>query len=530
MRRKIGTLFLAMMLILTFCLPVSVMAATVATCGFYNVETADNVEIEVYADDEPAGLLPIHANDDDVVDWIYDYSDSLKVTLSETVSGQYYAATLVKGTALPENPADFLFTKQVTATEDEVIFNVAGASISENTALTLFITSNDADFTRIAIPLFYAVENMYEVADSVQLPGTVTVAKSGDVISATITGAPSADHYDIVWMRDNSVIKGASDLTYTVQASDAGTTIKAKLVAKGNIYVGEVVCARGIKIPNAGGGGGGGGSEPMYGITVQYGEGGTASVNTKSTMAGNKVKVTVQAKDGYVASAVTVSDNKGNAVEVTNENEVYTFVMPKSAVTVTVAFIKAEDVKPDDKPDDVETVSFADVKEESFYYDAVLWAVTKGITQGISETAFAPEDSCTRAQMITFLWRAAGEPKAANAENVFTDVAKGSYYYDAVLWAVEKGITAGTTETTFSPDAKVDRAQTVTFMYRMAGEPAPVASDASTDVAPTAYYNNAVNWAVTSGITKGTGVGTFSPADVCTRGQIVTFMYRYLAK
>lgn len=527
MSKKIGIFLLSFVILLVSNLPMTVAAESVSVGGFYNIGTAKNVDIVPTKEGEPANILAIYANDDDQADLIYEYSNGLDVTLSKSTEGQYYAFTLVRGTELPELPSDFLYTRQVMATSNTITCHVAFEPISGNNDLTLFITSDAEGFKTIAIPVSYTVEDMFPLASGVPLLGKLTLS-GNKVITATIIGAPSSEHYDIVWLRNGKVIEGENGTTYTTTDLDRDATIKAKLVAKGSVFVGEVLCERGISLASSGGGLGG--DMPMYGVMIECGANGTAVASTKNAMEDAKVSVTVKPNDGYVASAVTVSDNKGNAVEVTNENEVYTFVMPKSAVTVTVAFIKAEEVKPDDKPDDVETVFFADVKEDSFYYDAVLWAVTKGITQGISETAFAPEDSCTRAQIITFLWRAAGEPKAENAENVFTDVAKGSYYYDAVLWAVEKGITAGTTETTFSPDAKVDRAQTVTFMYRMAGEPAPVASDAFTDVAPIAYYNNAVNWAVTSGITKGTGVGTFSPADVCTRGQIVTFMYRYLAK
>ena len=169
---------------------------------------------------------------------------------------------------------------------------------------------------------------------------------------------------------------------------------------------------------------------------------------------------------------------------------------------------------------------FVDVKEGAYYYDAVLWAVEQKITSGTSATTFSPDTSCTRAQMVTFLWRAAGSPKVENGKNPFTDVQADAYYYDAVLWAVEKGVTSGTSATTFSPDATVTRGQTVTFLYRNAGSPEVSGTMPFTDVEADAYYAKAVQWAVQQKITTGTSETTFSPMSDCTRGQIVTFLYR----
>ena len=168
---------------------------------------------------------------------------------------------------------------------------------------------------------------------------------------------------------------------------------------------------------------------------------------------------------------------------------------------------------------------FEDVAEGTYYHDAVLWAVENGITAGVTETLFAPGQACTRAQMVTFLWRAAGSPAPTATENPFTDVAESAYYHDAVLWTAENGITGGTSAGTFSPNATVTRAQTVTFLYRAAGAPA-VSGGSFADVEADAYYADAVVWAAEQGITSGTTAETFSPAQACTRAQIVTFLYR----
>ena len=189
-------------------------------------------------------------------------------------------------------------------------------------------------------------------------------------------------------------------------------------------------------------------------------------------------------------------------------------------------------VKPNPTPSKPETPEnpFVDVKKDDYYYDAVIWAVGKGIAKGVTDTTFQPNASCTRAEMVTFLYRAAGSPEPTNKVNPFTDVAEDSYYYKAVLWAVEKGIAKGTSETTFSPNDTCTRGQTVAFLYRYANSPAVSGSNSFADVSETAYYYDATLWAVSEKVTEGTSATTFSPNDLCTRGQIVTFLYRYMGK
>ena len=166
------------------------------------------------------------------------------------------------------------------------------------------------------------------------------------------------------------------------------------------------------------------------------------------------------------------------------------------------------------------------MQEGAYYYDPVLWAVEKGITSGTAETAFSPDAVCTRAQVVTFLWRTAGSPESAGT-SPFTDVSPDDYYAQAVQWAVEKGITTGTSETTFSPGSAVTRAQTAAFLWRMAGSAKASGENPFADVQEGDYYYDAVLWAAAAGVTKGTSETTFSPQGPCTRGQIVTFLYRY---
>ena len=168
-----------------------------------------------------------------------------------------------------------------------------------------------------------------------------------------------------------------------------------------------------------------------------------------------------------------------------------------------------------------------DVKETDYFYDAVLWAVGCGITKGTDATHFSPNAGCTRGQVVTFLWRAAGQPEPKGANNPFEDVKSDEYYYKAVLWAVENEITSGTSKTTFSPDSTCTRGQIVTFLWRANGQPTPKgSSNPFGDVKQSDYFYTAVLWAVENGVTAGTGKTTFSPNDTCTRGQVVTFLYR----
>ena len=177
-----------------------------------------------------------------------------------------------------------------------------------------------------------------------------------------------------------------------------------------------------------------------------------------------------------------------------------------------------------------EASPFTDVPEGCFYEEAVNWAVAQGITAGTTATTFSPNAVCTRAQAVTFLWRAAGSPDPRSSAMPFTDVAEGSYYHDAVLWAVENAITMGTGDTTFSPDVTCSRGQIVTFLWRSQKSPAAGSANPFTDVAADAYYADAVLWAVREEITNGTSSTTFSPDADCTRAQIVTFLWRALAE
>ena len=265
--------------------------------------------------------------------------------------------------------------------------------------------------------------------------------------------------------------------------------------------------------------------EGDYAIRVEAGKNGTVKVSPSRADKGDTVTITVKPNKGYELDELIVTDSKGNELELTEKGEnKFTFKMPGSRVTVEATFQAVEDA-----PEVPQLVNpFIDVNENSYYYDAVLWAVEKGITGGTTAATFSPDDACTRAQMVTFLWRANGSPVVDYAMS-FTDVPADAYYAEAVRWAVSQGITAGTSATTFDPNATVTRGQTVTFLWRANGSPV-VAGDSFADVAADAYYAPAVAWAVREGITSGVGAETFAPNADCTRGQIVTFLYRDMVK
>ncbi len=254
-------------------------------------------------------------------------------------------------------------------------------------------------------------------------------------------------------------------------------------------------------------GGGGSSGYSYYTIKATAGTGGSISPSGNvSVREGRDQTFTITPDKGYAVSNVKID---GRSIGVVKS---YTFENVKRAHTIEVSFTRANE--------------FIDVPAGSYYYDAVLWAVENGVTTGISASRFDPDGICTRAQAVAFLWRATGSPKPETRTMPFTDVPVGSYYYDAVLWAVENGITKGTSDTTFNPNDTCTRAQIVSFLWR--SEKTPVASSRNlfTDVKPGAYYLDAVLWAVESGITKGTTATKFSPDADCTRAQIVTFLWR----
>ena len=267
---------------------------------------------------------------------------------------------------------------------------------------------------------------------------------------------------------------------------------------------------------------GDGADQTTYPVTVpDKTDNGSVSVNPKSAKQGDTVTITVTPDKGYILETITVTDKDGEKLTITKKSDTeYTFVMPASEVEVKATFMA----------DNTMLNYFVDVKAADYYYDAVLWAAQNGITNGTDATHFSPDELCTRAQAVTFRWRTAGSPAPKSDVMPFTDVPAGSYYYDAVLWAVENGITLGTSATTFSPNETCTRAQIETFLWRFERCPAAGGENPFSDVSSRAYYADAVLWAVERGITNGTSETTFGPDESATRAQIVTFLYRDIMK
>ena len=259
----------------------------------------------------------------------------------------------------------------------------------------------------------------------------------------------------------------------------------------------------------------GGSSSPSYSVTTpSKTENGTVTVSPRSAEKGDTVTITAKPDSGYQLDDLTVTDKNGKELKLTDKgNGKYTFTMPASKVEVNATFVKEVEISP-----------FSDVSTSAYYYEAVKWAQEKGITGGIGNGLFGPNQPCTRAQIVTFLWRAAGSPEPKSMSS-FSDVSADSYYAKAVAWAVENGITTGTGDGKFSPDATCTRAQSVTFLFRAIGKLVDSKAEFS-DVLTDSYYANAVAWAVENGVTNGIGDGLFGPDNSCTRAQIVTFLFR----
>ena len=255
-------------------------------------------------------------------------------------------------------------------------------------------------------------------------------------------------------------------------------------------------------------------SDPTYAVSAPTAENGKIAVSPRYAERGERVTVTLTPDEGFELESLTVTDSRGNELTLTDKGDGrYTFTMPARRVEIKASFVKSVEVSP-----------FADVAIDAYYYEAVKWAAENGITGGVGNDRFAPEQSCTRAQIVTFLWRAAGSPVVNYAMDL-SDVAEDVYYAEAVRWALSEGITTGTGESSFSPDATCTRAQAVTFLARALNANASGKAEFG-DVPTDSYFAEAVAWAAANGVTEGVGGGLFGSDNSCTRGQIVTFLYR----
>ena len=323
--------------------------------------------------------------------------------------------------------------------------------------------------------------------------------------SASITGGTITGALDV---RENTKL--------TISGGTFDRPIDSKYCASGFVPKANSDGTYGVTRPSSGSSSSSS-YDPTYSVsTPSKTEHGTVTVSPKSASKGDTVTVTVKPDSGYVLETLTVTDKNGNELTLKDKgNGKYTFTMPAGKVEVKATFME----------DNSMLNFFYDVPNNAYFYEAVKWAVKNGITTGVGNDLFAPEQPCTRAQIVTFLWRAAGSPEPKGAASGMSDVVSGSYYEKAVAWAIENGITTGTTTSTFSPDATCTRAQAVTFLARALKAKAASAAEFS-DVPTGSYFADAVAWAAANGVTEGIGGGLFGSDNDCTRGQIVTFLYR----
>ena len=345
-------------------------------------------------------------------------------------------------------------------------------------------------------------------------PGSETISITGGTFSFDPSTKVKNNGTDYIVKRAGS----EGTYTYTVLAK-SGLTSGVYLTdpsgaLASNYYVSST--ANGVwtvsySAPSSGGGSSS--SSRRYDVSAPSVKHGDVTVSPKSASKGDTVTITVKPDSGYELDTLTVKDASGSKIKVKDKGDgKFTFTMPASKVTVSAEFAE------------IETLDFADVPTDAYYYEAVKWAAKKGITGGIGNGLFGPNQPCTRAQIVTFLWRAAGSPEPKTMSS-FADVSMDAYYAKAVAWAVENGITTGTGDGKFSPDATCTRAQSVTFLFRAIGKLVDSKAEFS-DVLADSYYANAVDWAVENGVTNGIGDGLFGPDNSCTRAQIVTFLYR----
>lgn len=421
----------------------------------------------------------------------------------------------------------------VTDTSGKPVQNTPFTNLEAGGAFVASYPMKKGDTYTVSASLLGGKEDLYTYNNTGSLPisapdGTSEYTITFSAEGGTVTPASGVTDLDGRLVGMPTPVRRGYTFNGWYTAAEGGTLVSAETVfeADTTIYAqwkasssgGGSSGGGGGGATGGGGGGGGGLSVSRFAVMVPSGiTGGSVRASSRSAAAGSTITLTVTHEQGYALVDLRVKDAENQTVTLkAADGGKYTFTMPSSNVTVEAVFQSVGDT------------GFVDVPSGTYYHDAVAWAVKQGVTVGTGTVTFSPDAPCTRAQIVTFLWRTAGSPKGS-ANCPFTDVPADSYYYDAVLWAVEEGITTGTSATTFSPDVVCTRAQAVTFLYRREKSPAANGTNAFTDVALGAYYTDAVQWAVTEGITTGTSAATFSPDAICTRAQIVTFLNRDMA-
>ena len=336
-------------------------------------------------------------------------------------------------------------------------------------------------------------------------------------VTLTITKAPTDAVVSVTCDDSTVAVKDNGGGTYTVSLPNITKTytFTASIEQSDTYTAASTSCTVSVTRKSSGSSSSSSGSSGSYAVSAPSTKNGDVTVSPKNASKGDRVTVTVTPDKGYELDKLTVKDASGNKLKLTDKgNGKYTFTMPGSKVTVSAEFVEEQAAS-----------IFADVPADAYYAKAVEWAVKKGITNGKANGLFGSNDPCTRGQIVTFLWRAAGSPAPKGTAKVPADVLPGSYCYDAVAWALENGITNGLADGTFGVNNTCTRGQSVTFLYRAMGT-APTTVNGFTDVAAGDFYAEAVAWAVENGVTNGTSASTFSPNAGCTRAQIVTFLFR----
>jgi hypothetical protein len=336
-------------------------------------------------------------------------------------------------------------------------------------------------------------------------------------VTLTITKAPTDAVVSVTCDDSTVAVKDNGGGTYTVSLPNITKTytFTASIEQSDTYTAASTSCTVSVTRKSSGSSSSSSGSSGSYAVSAPSTKNGDVTVSPKNASKGDRVTVTVTPDKGYELDKLTVKDASGNKLKLTDKgNGKYTFTMPGSKVTVSAEFVEEQAAS-----------IFADVPADAYYAKAVEWAVKKGITNGKANGLFGSNDPCTRGQIVTFLWRAAGSPAPKGTAKVPADVLPGSYCYDAVAWALENGITNGLADGTFGVNNTCTRGQSVTFLYRAMGT-APTTVNGFTAVAAGDFYAEAVAWAVENGVTNGTSASTFSPNAGCTRAQIVTFLFR----
>ena len=360
-----------------------------------------------------------------------------------------------------------------------------------------------------------ATFNIVKAAPTVKITADPTSLTGSGTVKLTVTskGVPTDGEIKVTCDNDITVTENEDGISATLPNATKTYTFTASYNGDANHEKASGTCQ--VSVTRRSSSGGSSSSDRSYAVTAPSTKNGDVTVSPKNASKGDHVTITVTPDKGYELDSLTVKDASGNKLKLTDKgNGKYTFTMPGSKVTVSAEFVEEQAAS-----------IFADVPADAYYAKAVEWAVKKGITNGKANGLFGSNDPCTRGQIVTFLWRAAGSPAPKGTAKVPADVLPGSYCYDAVAWALENGITNGLADGTFGVNSTCTRGQSVTFLFRAIGKLVDSKAEFS-DVLTDSYYANAVAWAVENGVTNGIGGGLFGPNNSCTRAQIVTFLFR----